>query len=66
MLNALRLVEGVPAEMFDERTGLSRSLILRKLEAARGKGLLEEDARRIRPTRRGRLFLNELLQLFLD
>jgi len=66
MLNALRLVQGVPAQMFDERTGLPGSVILRKLEAARGKGLLEEDPLRIRPTHRGRLFLNELLQVFLD
>jgi oxygen-independent coproporphyrinogen-3 oxidase len=66
MLNALRLVDGVPAEMFAERTGLPGSTILRKLQAARDKGLLEDDALRIRPTRRGRLFLNELLQLFLD
>jgi hypothetical protein len=27
--------------------------------------LQESDARRIRPTRRGRLFLNDLLQYFL-
>jgi oxygen-independent coproporphyrinogen-3 oxidase len=66
MLNALRLVEGVPAGMFTERTGLPGAVILRKLQAAREKGLLEEDTQRIRPTRRGRLFLNELLQLFLD
>ncbi len=66
MLNALRLVQGVPAEMFAERTGLPGATILRKLQAAREKGLLEEDSLRIRPTRRGRLFLNELLELFLD
>ena len=66
MLNALRLVEGVPAGMFAERTGLPGATILRKLQAAREKGLLEEDVLRIRPTRRGRLFLNDLLQLFLD
>jgi oxygen-independent coproporphyrinogen-3 oxidase len=66
MLNALRLVQGVPAAMFAERTGLPGATILRKLQAAREKGLLEEDALRIRPTRRGRLFLNELLQQFLD
>jgi len=65
MLNALRLVDGVPAGMFAERTGLAGSTILRKLQAAREKGLLEEDALRIRPTRRGQRFLNELLQLFL-
>jgi oxygen-independent coproporphyrinogen-3 oxidase len=66
MLNALRLVEGVPVEMFAARTGLPGATILRKIQSAREKGLLEEDALRIRPTRRGRLFLNELLQLFLD
>jgi oxygen-independent coproporphyrinogen-3 oxidase len=66
MLNALRLVEGVPAGMFAERTGLPGATILRKLQAARDKGLLEQDPLRIRPTRRGRLFLNDLLQLFLD
>jgi len=66
MLNALRLVEGVPAGLFAERTGLPGATILRKLQAARDKGLLEEDTLRIRPTRRGRLFLNDLLQLFLD
>ena len=66
MLNALRLVDGVPAELFAVRTGLPGATILRRLQAARDQGLLEEDALRIRPTRRGRLFLNELLQLFLD
>jgi oxygen-independent coproporphyrinogen-3 oxidase len=66
MLNALRLVEGVPAGLYAARTGLPGATVLRKLQTAREKGLLEEDELRIRPTRRGRLFLNELLQLFLD
>ncbi len=66
MLNALRLVDGVPAELYAARTGLPGATILRKLQAARDKGLLEEDTLRIRPTRRGRLFLNDLQQLFLD
>jgi oxygen-independent coproporphyrinogen-3 oxidase len=35
------------------------------LEKAERKGLLERDWQRIRPTVRGRLFLNELLALFL-
>jgi oxygen-independent coproporphyrinogen-3 oxidase len=65
MLNALRLVEGVRAELFSERTGLDASVIGRRLALARDKGLLEGDAARIRPTRRGRLFLNDLVQLFL-
>lgn len=66
MLNALRLVQGVPSILFEERTGLPAVAVARKLALAREQGLLEEDLRRIRPTRRGRLFLNELLQLFLD
>jgi oxygen-independent coproporphyrinogen-3 oxidase len=66
MLNALRLVEGVPAALFEERTGLPAAVVARKLMLAREKHLLEDDARRIRPSAHGRLFLNELLQLFLD
>jgi oxygen-independent coproporphyrinogen-3 oxidase len=66
MLNALRLVEGVPAELFGQRTGLDASVIARRLALAAERGLLAADPRRIRPTPRGRLFLNDLLQLFLD
>ena len=65
MLNALRLVDGVPAELFGLRTGLDPSVIGRRLALAREKDLLEDDAARIRPTPRGRLFLNELVELFL-
>ena len=65
MLNALRLVQGVPTPLFEERTGLPAGAIARKLGEAREQGLLEDDASRIRPTRRGRLFLNDLLQFFL-
>jgi oxygen-independent coproporphyrinogen-3 oxidase len=66
MLNALRLVDGVPAELFAQRTGLDASVIARRLALAQEKGLLDSDPRRIRPTARGRLFLNDLLQVFLD
>jgi oxygen-independent coproporphyrinogen-3 oxidase len=65
MLNALRLVEGFPVALFAERTGLPIHLVERKLEAAEAKGLIERDWRRIRPTERGRHFLNELLESFL-
>jgi oxygen-independent coproporphyrinogen-3 oxidase len=66
MLNALRLVDGMPAQLFPQRTGLDASVIARRLAHAVERGLIEAEPRRIRPTRRGRLFLNELLQLFLD
>ena len=65
MLNALRLVEGFPLELFQARTGLAPSLIEAKLREAEKKSLLERSAQRIRPTERGRRFLNDLTELFL-
>jgi oxygen-independent coproporphyrinogen-3 oxidase len=65
MLNALRLIEGFPLALFQERTGLPITLIARELEQAEQRGLIERDVQRVRPTERGRLFLNELLALFV-
>ena len=65
MLNALRLQEGFEVKLFAERTGLPLSAVERQLQQAEEKGLLERDWQRIRPTERGRLFLNELQALFL-
>jgi oxygen-independent coproporphyrinogen-3 oxidase len=65
MLNALRLVDGFEVKLFAERTGLSLGAVERNLEQAEQKGLLERDWKRIKPSAKGRLFLNELLQLFL-
>jgi oxygen-independent coproporphyrinogen-3 oxidase len=65
MLNALRLVEGFDARLFDERTGLPLTLLEPQLSVAEQEGLLERDWKRIRPTARGQRFLNELLQGFL-
>jgi len=65
MLNALRLVEGFPPRLFEERTGLPLAAIERPLNAAESKGLLERDWNFLRPSARGRRFLNDLLDLFL-
>jgi len=65
MLNALRLVEGFPVELFGARTGLPLARLERELGEAEARGLIERDWQRIRPTARGRMFLNELLGLFL-
>ena len=65
MMNALRLTEGFPLAMFEERTGLSTNLILRALDRAERDGLIERDHLSVRPSVRGRRFLNELLQRFL-
>jgi len=65
MLNALRLVDGVPAELFEQRTGLTLASVEPGLRRARGRGLLEDDAQWLRPTPQGRQFLNDLIQHFL-
>ena len=65
MLNALRLVEGFPVALFEERAGLPLLTLEAELAEAERKGLIERDWRRVRPTDRGRLFLNELLERFL-
>lgn len=66
MMNALRLHDGVRAQLYSERTGQALSSIDRKLQLAQRKGLLEplESGNRLRPTSTGRLFLNDLLELF--
>ena len=65
MMNALRLTDGVPAAMLQERTGVPTAKIMAQIETARQKGLLESDPTVFRPTKQGRLFLNDLLQCFL-
>ena len=66
MLNALRLVEGFPAELFAARCGLQLPSIESRLKVAEQKNLLERSAQRIRPTTLGRRFLNDLVGLFLS
>lgn len=66
MLNALRLESGFPVALFTERTGLGTAAVLPALERAEAKGLIERNHLHVRPTRKGRLFLNDLLELFLD
>ncbi len=65
MMNALRLNEGVPAGLFEERTGLPPIVCSSALERARARGLLESGVFRLKPTLRGQRFLNDLLELFL-
>jgi putative oxygen-independent coproporphyrinogen III oxidase len=65
MLNALRLVDGFPAVLFAERAGLPLAAIEPALRAAESKGLVHRDATHVRPTQQGRLFLDDLVGLFL-
>ena len=65
MLNALRLIEGFPLELFTQRTGLPITTITEKMNRAEQQGLLQRELKTVRPTERGQRFLNELLALFL-
>jgi oxygen-independent coproporphyrinogen-3 oxidase len=65
MMNTLRLTEGFPTRLFQERTGLPTMMVLGPLRSAERKGLLQWDARSIRPSENGRRFLNDLLCLFM-
>jgi coproporphyrinogen III oxidase-like Fe-S oxidoreductase len=65
MMNALRLNHGFPSRLFEERAGLPLTAVLRELEEAERRGLIERDHERIAPTRLGLRFLNDLLQVFL-
>ena len=66
MMNALRLSDGVPAELFQARTGLPPETISPQLQSARAQGLLEAEETMHKPSAHGRRFLNDLLTLFLD
>ena len=65
LMNALRLVAGVPATLFTQRTGLPLQALQPGLDQAREQGLLEPDPDRLQATGRGLRFLNDLLQRFL-
>ncbi len=65
LMNALRLSEGVPSELFAARTGLPLSALASSRAQAEARGLLQADPARLAATREGQLFLNDLLQYFL-
>lgn len=65
MMNALRLVDGVPSVYFGERTGVSVAKISQQIKIAQQKGLLDSNPMFFRPTDLGRRFLNDLIEIFL-
>lgn len=66
MMNALRLHDGFVPDLFQQRTGLPLITIRDTLQAAVQQRLLEHQETRIRPTLKGRRFLNNLLEMFLN
>ncbi|MES2013418.1 MAG: radical SAM family heme chaperone HemW [Pseudomonadota bacterium] len=65
MMNALRLIEGVPIALFQQRTGLNINTLETAIKKAQSKGLLTIADGRMQPTLLGQRFLNELLEMFL-
>lgn len=65
MLNALRLYQKIPAELFQQRTGLSFSSIQPILHKAQQQNLLIYDVFAIETTEFGKRFYNNLLALFI-
>ncbi len=66
LMNTLRLVEGVPSTLFSQRTGLPLAQLAAGRQQAEHKGLLDKNPAYLRPSAQGQLFLNDLLQLFLE
>lgn len=65
MMNALRLTEGVPVNLFQLRTGLPINTLAGSISQAQNKKLIELTNGYIKPTLLGQRFLNELLTLFM-
>ena len=65
LLNALRLVDGFPIEIFRERTGQDVNVIADRISDLVTRGLLQRDADRIACTPAGYSYLDDILQEFL-
>ena len=65
MMNALRLIDGVPSAFLPERTGINAAQISRAIQTAQHKGILDGNPLYFRPTALGQRFLNDLIGLFL-
>ncbi|MBP8006390.1 MAG: radical SAM family heme chaperone HemW [Acinetobacter sp.] len=65
MMNALRLNDGVDAELYAQRTGLDLNDLSETLNQLRDKKLLVADLNKIACTEQGHIFLNSVLEKFL-
>lgn len=65
MMNALRLNDGVDAQLYAQRTGLQLDDLDMRLTALRQRKLIVEDKNRIACTEQGHIFLNSVLEQFI-
>ncbi len=66
MMNALRLREGVSIELFTERTLVDVAQLIPTWHQLRAEGLMVDRDDRLATTERGALYLNAVLERFLD
>lgn len=65
VMNAFRLIEGVPTHLFSDRTGLPLKSAERELLLAEERELIEWQLNELRPSLKGIRYLNELLEIFV-
>jgi putative oxygen-independent coproporphyrinogen III oxidase len=65
MMNAMRLKEGVDANLFLQRTGLPLKIVEKELTMATEQELLEWSLNSLKPTTKGQRYLNEILEMFV-
>ena len=65
MMNALRLNDGVDAQLYAQRTGLQLDDLDTRLTSLRQRKLIVDDKNRIACTEQGHVFLNSVLEQFI-
>lgn len=65
MMNALRLTDGIPTQLFSARTGLPLKQVEKELSLAEEHGLVDWQLNTLKPSAKGVRYLNELLELFV-
>lgn len=65
LMNALRLRDGFPIPLFEQRTGVAFDNITKQLESLHKKGLVELGENRVRASTKGFHLLDSILQEFL-
>lgn len=65
MMNGLRLRNGVPAALYNARTGQPLTQIDTVWQQLRSQGLMTDDAQRLATTEKGFLFLNDVIAAFM-
>lgn len=64
LMNRFRLISPIPKSEFEQRTGLSRTVIKEGIAKAKAKSLITENEEYWELTSKGQMFVNELLSQF--